>query len=444
VTSKRRPGAKPGRKAASRIDRRRAAIDRRREHQRRISNAEQRWRRQQRNRKIGLVALVVVVVGGVAAATLAVVRRGGGGSSAITLTSPLVSDQSTVISISAPPATYNLTYKIDTHGDEGQTTATEDVTIHRPFDGAVYSREGAPPGNAEQWHAISNFGLYSDTAANTGGTGSDQPGSTTQVQKAIPQTALGDFRLDATLDDLVTAGTFVRAEARQVLGRNCQVYRTGQPLESFGTAAPTNSDYTDACIDEAGLMLEEVSVQGGKLAERIIATQVTTQPTITDTTFAITGTPEPLASDGTELNPIDASAVPVPGYWILDAAPAGYQLQGRYVLRHAANPTTDETGTTTTTAAGQAPTIVDSYVDVYVNADKTIIVTQGPSTGEPSTQTTGGVTGDVGTLGSTTAVAGLTGSTLVAHPANPAGWYVHVAGSVPLATVQQVAQSLHA
>ena len=264
------------------------------------------------------------------------------------------------------------------------------------------------------------------------------------MQKAIPQSALGDFRLDATLDDLVTAGTFVRAETRQVLGRDCQVYRTGQPLESFGTAAPTDSDYTDACIDEAGLMLEEASVQGGKLAERIVATQVTTQPTITDSTFAITGTPVPLTSGGTELDQIDTAAVPAPGYFVLDAPPAGYQLQGRYVLRHAANPTTDETGATTTTVAGQAPTIVDSYVDVYVAGPSTIIVTQGPSTGEPDAQTTGGITGDVGTLGSTTAVAGLTGSTLVAHPANPAGWYVHVAGTVPLATVQQVAQSLHA
>ena len=79
---------------------------------------------------------------------------------------------------------------------------------------------------------------------------------------------------------------------------------------------------------------------------------------------------------------------------------------------------------------------------MYVNADKTIIVTQGPSTGEPSTQTTGGITGDVGTLGSTTAAASLTGSTLVAHPSNPAGWYVHVSGTVPLATVQQVAQRI--
>jgi hypothetical protein len=440
VTSKRRPGGRPVREAATRTERRRAAIERRRQQQRRAGRTERRGRRQQRNRRIGFIVLAVLAVAAVVGVTLAVVRRGGS-SSKVTLTSPLVSNQSSAVTISAPAAVYNLTYKIDTYGDQGQTTTTEDITVRRPFDGVVYSKEGAPPGGAEQWHAVSNFGMYSDTTTSATG---NRPGSTTQVQKALPQSALGDFRLDATLDDLVTAGTFVRAEARQVLGRECQVYRTGQPLESFGTSAPTDSDYTLACIDDAGLMLEEVSVQGGKLGERIIATQVDTEPAITDATFAITGTPQVLADGGTELDPIDPATVPVPGYWRLDAAPAGYTMQGRYLLRHAANPATDETGAATTTATGTAPTIVDSYVDVYVAADKAIIVTQGPSTGEPSTQTTGGITGDVGTLGSTTAVASLTGSALVAYPATPAGWYVHVAGTVPRATVQQLAQSLHA
>ena len=383
--------------------------------------------------------LAVVLVAG--AATFAITRSGGS-TEKVTLTSPTVSVGDGLITISTPPSTYNLTYRIETFGDDGQSTTTEDTTVRRPFDGSVASKEGEPPGAAEQWHALSNFGVYSDTTAGTGANG-EQSGSTTRVQKALPQSALGDFRLDATLDDLITAGTFVRGETRSVLGRNCQVYRTGQPLESFGVAAATETDYTDACIDEAGLMLEEVSVQSGKLATRLIATQVTTTPTITDTTFAITGTPTALADGGTELNPIDAATAPAPVYWRLDAPPDGYTLQGRYVLRHAANPTTDATGTTTTTVAGTAPTIVDSYVDVYVAGINTIIVTQGPSAGEPSAPTTGGITGDVGTLGATTTVAGLTGSTLVAHPTTPDGWYLHVAGTVNLATIQQIAQSLH-
>ena len=380
----------------------------------------------------------------VAGTTFLIIRSRGGGSTEISLTAPEVSDPSTVISIDTPPSMYTLTYKIDTVSGDSQTTNTEDITVRRPFDGLVVSKTGAPPGTDEQWHAQSNLGIYSDTTAGTP-TNGETPAPTTQVSKALPQSALGDFRLDATLADLVTSGTFVRAEVRQVLGRPCQVYRTGQPLESFGTKAPTATDYTDACIDAAGLMLEEVSVQAGALTERIIATAVDVQPTtIADATFAITGDPTPLAQGGTELNPADAATAPVPGYWLLDAPLDGYSLQGRYVLRHAANASSATDTTTTTTVAGQAPTIVDSYVDVYVSGDNAIVITQGPTAGEPDAQTTGGVSGQVGTLGSTEAVAGLTGSTLVAHPASPAGWFVHVAGTVPLATVQQVAGALHA
>ena len=307
-------------------------------------------------------------MGGVAA-PLAVVT-GARQLSAVTLTSPRPARS---FSISAPPATYNLTYKIDTLGDEGQTTATEDVTIRRPFDGAVYSRDGAPPGGTEQWHAISNFGLYSDTTANTSGTGGDQPGSTTQVQKAIPQTALGDFRLDATLDDLVTA-TFVRAEARQVLGRNCQVYRTRQP-GSFGTAAPTASDYTDACIDEAGLMLEEVSVQGerpsGSSPPRSPRSRRLPTPPLPSP-----ARPSRWRAAASELNPIDASAVPRPR--LLDPRrpppPATSSRAGtcaprrqpdrrnRYHHHDRRRPGRRPSSTATSTC---------------VNADKTIIVTQG-------------------------------------------------------------------
>lgn len=444
MTSRRHPGGKPGRKSATRTERRRAAIDRRRDQRRRVTDLEVRYRRRRRSTIVALAALVVLAVG---ASTFLIIRSRSGGTTKITLTAPEVSVGDNVVTINAPPSMYTLTYKIDTTGDAGVTTNTEDITVRRPFDGSVVSKADAPPGGAEQWHALSNFGLYSDTTAGATDESGTQGAPTTQVQKALPQSALGDFRLDATLDDLVTNGTFVRAETRQVLGRPCQVYRTGQPLESFGTKAPTDTDYTEACIDAAGLMLEEVSVQSGALAERIIATAIDIAPTtITDASFTITGDPTPLASGGTELNPIDATAVPVPGYWLLDAPPDGYTLQGRYVLRHAANPasSTDPTATTTTTAAGTAPTIVDSYVDVYAAGDKTIVITQGPTAGEPDSQTTGGIGGQVGTLGSTEAAASLTGSTLVAHPANPAGWYVHVAGTVPLATVQQVAGALHA
>lgn len=401
-----------------------------------------------RRRRITLAAVagvvVVAVVGGTA---FAVLGSRGGSTTAIGLTSEVVDEPAANLTVTAPPSTYQITYRIDTYTDETPTTTTESITIRRPFDGFVSSKTGAPPGTDEQWHAVSNLGSYSDTTAATADatstTVAGTDGSTTQVQKALPQTALGDFRLDATIGDLVAGGLFQPKEVRRVQGRECQVYRTGQPLESFGVAAATDTDYTDACIDSAGLMLEEVSVRSGALAQRLIATTVDDQPAITDATFAIAGDPVAVADGGTELTAVDAAAAPVPGYWLLDTPPEGYQLQGRYVLRHQAN-APSATETTTTTAAGQPPVVVDSYVDVYVAGSNTIVIVQGPTTGEPDSQTTDGVSGELGTLGSTTAKAGLTGSTLVAHPANPASWYVHVSGTVPVATLQQVATALHA
>jgi hypothetical protein len=432
VTQGRRPAGKPGRKGATRIERRQAAIDRRRELTRRRARQEAQRRRRKRAAVSALAVLIIAVAG---IGTFVVVNRGSGKSTPnYTLTSPIVASPTTDLSISNAPATYHLTYKVDTTGAEGVSTSTEDVTVQRPFNGIVVAKGGVPPGGTEQWRAVSNFGLYSDTTA----------GGQPTVQHSVPQAALGDFRLDATLQDLVTAGTFAPREVRQVLGRECQVYRTGEPLESFGTQAATSTDYTDACIDNAGLMLEEVSVQSGALAERIIATAVDTPATIANDTFAIAGTPASVADGGVDLTQVDPSAPPAAGYWVLDTPPPGYTLMGRYHLVMQAQDTssTDPEATTTTTEAGQAPPTTESWADVYVNGNNLIEINQG-SGQEPDTQTTGGVTGDLGALGSTTAIANLTGSELVAHPGQTGNYYVHVMGTVPLATIQQVASSLH-
>ena len=169
-------------------------------------------------------------------------------------------------------------------------------------------------------------------------------------------------------------------------------------------------------------MLEEVSVQGGKLAERIIATNVDTQPAITDATFAITGTPTPLGNGGYRAQPDRRHRRP--GARLLAARRPAQRVPAAGPLRAAprCQPHHRRDGHHDDDGGGQAPTIVDSYVDVYVSGNNTIIITQGPTTGEPSTQTTGGITGDIGTLGSTTALASLTGSTLApTRPVPPAG-----------------------
>jgi len=418
------------RQTVSRNDRRRAAVEQRREAVRRQARRDSQ-RRRRRRIGIPLAVIVVLLAGGGIFALVA--RGGGGGTPDYTLTSALAPASDTPFSISTVPAAYHVVYKVDTAksgGETGQDTTTQEYTVRRPFDAHLVSKSGAPPGTDEQWSLVWSMGKYGQTTA----------GSAPEVGQTAPQAALGDIRLDATLADLVADGKFVAKERRVVLDRQCQVYRTGSALETLNVTAPTKTDYADACIDSSGLMLEEVVVSSGQLAERLLATSVDDQTVPGDDAFAITGDPTPLAQGGSQLSPIDAATAPAEGYWSLPTPPEGYTLQGRYQLLTPAdqNSSSDPSASTTTTSTTAPPAPVPSYIDVYVNGPNTIIVRQGPTAGEPQGDS-GGTTVDVGKLGSAPLSASLTGSRLLAHPAVPAAWYVELQGTVPRDTLKQVA-----
>jgi hypothetical protein len=433
VSNRRRSTASRARKSATRTERRRAATERRRQFASRSARYEAQRRRRRRVLWASIGVVILLVAGGV---TFLVLRDTGGSGEAVnaTLTSPVVSQPASPFSISTVPTAYHVVYKIDTSGAQGNQTMTEDMTIQRPFNSKIVTKSGPPPGTTEQWTASSNLGLYADTSS----------GGSPQVRQSHPQTALGDFRLDATLTDLVSSGMFQTKERRTVLGRDCQVYRTGVALESFSTQAPTAKDYADVCIDSAGLMLEEVAVSSGKLSERLIATTVDDKAAPTADTFTISGTPTTIANGGSELVKIDAATAPAPGYWTFGTVPQGYTLEGRYRLRTQANTpdSTDPSSTTTTTVAGQQPPTADSYVDVYVNGTQTIVIQQGPPAAAPQNLPSTGATATVGSLGSVQTATDLTGSRLLAHPSNPSGWFVSVTGTVPMAALQQIGGTL--
>jgi hypothetical protein len=366
--------------------------------------------------------------------TVLIVRRSGNGSQDVSLHSALVPDPSSDFAVSSTPSAYRVVYRVDSYDQTGHvSTDTEVFDVRRPFDAAIEGKAGAPPGTSQQWKSVSNLGLYSDSSS----------GGNAQTYHVLPQTALADLRLDATLGDLVKEGIFTPRERRRVLGRECQVYRTGAPLETFSTAKATATDYADACIDRSGLLLEEVSVVGGKLGGRMLATSADDAATPTDATFAIPGPPAALADGGVELTTLDLDKAPTPGYWTL-GVPPGYQHKARYHLRQQKTPASSSTQAPATTQAPK-PTIVESYVDVYVNGTKVITVQQGkkdaeqaPDASDPTAQKA-----MVGHLGSVDTRTGLTGNTLIAHPDAKVDWFVHVAGSVPEAQLEQFAATIH-
>jgi hypothetical protein len=240
-----------------------------------------------------------------------------------------------------------------------------------------------------------------------------------QVAGDAPTVALGDIRVAASLDDLVAEGLFVPGDRRRALGRECQTYRTGSPLQSLKITAPTATDYVDVCLADTGLILEEVAIVGGEVAQRLTAVSLEVDPALDPAGFAIEGQRVAPDEGGAEVTELDRSVAPAPGYWALDAAPAGFSHRGRYLV-----------------AGAQS-----SHVDVYVRGIDVVTVRQGAPAAEPDMSDAGpGRDVDLGPLGAGRMLLRSIGPTVVAHPGAEA--FVHVAGTVAPAEVQAIATAL--
>ncbi|MEO5898693.1 MAG: hypothetical protein ABIR68_01015 [Ilumatobacteraceae bacterium] len=375
------------------------------------------------------------------------------------LTASLVPEASGPLQLVQVPTAYSVTYELQSSNSDDAadpadsptaldvpstanrtyTTSTEQFRVQRPFQTHIDSKTGAPPGGDIQWSIVSDLGVSSSST-----TGDETP----SVDTITPSAGIGDWRLDAVLDDLVADKTFVLRERRSLLGRDCQVYRTGSPLENYAVTAPTDTTYADVCIDASGLVLEQVAINGGAVLEHLTATAVDVAPTLTAADFTTSEAPATLAQGGMSLEliggpPTDAS------YWGFSAPPDGYTLLGRYTLSQNAtdsgtvSPTGDGTGDTTgdTTPLG-ATTVVISYVDVYKSGADTVVVLQGPTSVEPTADAPGADATSTA-LGAVTIDSKLTGSQIVAHPASTQDWFVQVSGTVPRAALLMMTATMH-
>ena len=111
--------------------------------------------------------------------------------------------------------------------------------------------------------------------------------------------------------------------------------------------------------------------------------------------------------------------------------PTGFEHEGRYVLHEA--PTAEAA------AAGVAPT-KDTYVDVYVNGTKTIVVHQGLTENEPQIDKTEAQTIDIGLLGQAGLLLGVSGHSVVVNPTGM--WFIHINATLPVAELQTLAGQL--
>lgn len=404
------------RRDASRSDRRRAAVHRRRRLASARSTAARRAVRRRRRLRVLAVAAALVVVAG----TITFLATRPDSQPSRELRAEPVRGAVGPLGITTTPASYRAVYAAESYDGSKVTHSTEEVEIRRPFDGRVFIRDGEPPGGMVHFQGRSTFALYANYTES----------GAAQVAGNAPTVALGDVRLAGSLDELVARGLFVLGDRRQsmVPARGaagsrvlqCQVYRTGSPLQSLKITAPTDSDYVDVCLTDAGLILEEVTVSGGKLTQRLTATELEMDATFDADTFAIDGERVGPDQGGAEVTEVDRAAAPVSGYWTLDSPPPGFTHEGRYLVQ----------------AAEGA-----SHVDVYARGTDLVTVRQGVPAAEPDLSDAGeGRDADLGPLGQGAVVITSIGTTVVAHPGSEA--FVHVNGTVAPAEVEAVATSL--
>jgi hypothetical protein len=256
----------------------------------------------------------------------------------------------------------------------------------------------------------------------------------------MPAAALGDLRFDGAIDDLVEAGIFEVRERRQVLGRECQVYRTGNLVESPPLAVPSATTYADVCIDAAGLVLEEVALVDGVAETYEIATVVEVDAPVDEQRFVIEGEPLTLDEGGNQLISLDPAVAPVDGYWVPATPPVGATHVARHTLRTPVPEDQAATGTSTTVGpTDPSGRYTDTYVDVYATGSTFVVVHQGIVAAATTRDTTLGKDVDAGALGPARVVFGATGSTLVASNDT---WFVEVTGPLPATELAAIAATL--
>jgi hypothetical protein len=412
------PTKKAGRPHAAKIEHRRA-VSRRRSQQVRMEELRQRVaeQRRTRRRRIALGAGAVLVVAAVVTTVLLWPEK----EPVLELTSPLVARDSEPLAIKTDVDGYRVSYQIEVIADTGEIEHHfETLSVRRPFDAHITFFTGRSAGDPEEFESVVNFGLSSESTS----------GGEPEVRQSVPAAGRADIRLDVTLRDLVDGGYFTAREQRTLLGRPCTVYRTGRTVESNVAAKATETDYVDVCVDEAGLMLEEMAVNSGKVSLRVVATEINVEPEFGTDEFAITKAPLGTADGAPVLTEVDKAVSPHGNLLALPAPPEGFEHRARYLLREA--PTAEAA------ASGVAPTN-DTYVDVYVNGTRTLVIHQGLVAHEPQVDTAEAQTINLGwTEGKL--VPGIVGHTMTLNPTGQ--WFIHLTASIPSADLQAVATQL--
>jgi hypothetical protein len=321
------------------------------------------------------------------------------------------------------PASYAITYTVTDMTQSRPTRTTERVQVRRPFESRV---EVADAGGRVIGARASRLGAL----ATQGGDGRWRELS------LGPALATGDLRPGPALRDALERGWIDVRGRKEVVGRRCQVFRSGSTIAA-GTLqrlARGGRDFADTCIDEAGLVLEEEWHIGGRRVQRRVA------PAVDERAGSFDSAPdaEPVGESDGGGSSVEVKREGLPPGFFLDLrqAPSGFEHRGRYAVV----PPRVDVGRNPLSQSSQA--VSTAIVDVWVKGADMLVVEQGtrtdPNVGLPVPTTPVDV--DLGPLGRGQGFVDFRTSEVRAEL--PAGAFVRIYGTLPLAELTRVAKQL--
>lgn len=239
------------------------------------------------------------------------------GAPVIDRTGPLVIDDR--------PDRYRIVYQVDDYAGADHIVSTDVVHVDRPFSSVAERRSGPPPGDGVVSEQITTFGRLS-----VPGGGGTQPATAISP----PTLAGADLRFAASLAAAVDAGLVRAREWRQVGERDCRVHRTGGPAVTGDLVPhdPDDAEYADICVDEAGLLLEELWVVDGRAMRRKLAVEVEPGAALPDDALEHVGTPASVNDGGGSVRELTTDSRPPGTSWEPTWVPEGFELRGRYAV----------------------------------------------------------------------------------------------------------------
>lgn len=316
---------------------------------------------------------------------------------------------------------YRIVYRLDDLSDDRVEASTDEVWVRPPFDSRL---ETSVDGELQgvQISTIDRLRLGS----------LDEP----LVIARVPGLAVSDVRVaPLTGDDAVGSDLLERREQREVVGRRCQVFRSGTLLGAGPLVPITPAEHADSCIDEEGLLLEEVLYRNGQPTLHRIAREVDLEPRLDPDLFDPGEITLPADGGGGSARPVDPEEPAFGPFWTLpgNEPPDGFDRVGRLAV---IPPQAERF------ANLADPAIIAGTADVFVRDADFVVVYQGGTFGqvEAFPPTPGAAAVDGGALGRGELLPGAVGTEL--RFSQPGGRFVHVVGSLAPDDLRTIARSL--